>query len=63
MLWRETLIHKRLKEILDNEEVSENIKNLITLCNVLTETQEILQEALCNLKKDKDIKHITRRVK
>lgn len=37
MLWREALIHIRLKEILEHEELTEDVKgNLDTLRNALT---------------------------
>lgn len=43
MLWREVLIHERLKKILDHEELPETIRsNLVILRNALTETQEAL---------------------
>ncbi len=62
-LWRETLIHKRLKEILEREELSDDIRdNLDTLRNGLTEIQETLQEAHNDLENDNDMKELINRV-
>ena len=63
MLWREALIHKRLKDILVNEQLSEKIKkNLSILRDALTETQEVLLEAQCNVEKYENIQYLTSRV-
>ena len=63
MLWREALIHKRLRDILGHEELSDdNKQNLETLRNALTETQEVLQEAHIHLENDDGIKNLINRV-
>ena len=63
MLWREALIHKRLREILEHEELSENITaNLDTLRNALTEMQQVLQKVHSDLEDDDDIKELINRV-
>ena len=63
MLWREVLIHQRLRKILEHSELSEDIKmNLEILRKALTETQELLQEAHSNLQDDDDIREIINKV-
>jgi len=52
MLLREVLIHKRLCKLLEQGELSEDIKsNVDILRNALTETQEALQKAHSDLQK------------
>ena len=59
MLWREVLIHQRLKQILEHNELSEDIRmNLDILRKTHTETQEVLQRSHENLDKDDDIREI-----
>ena len=61
-LWREFLIQNQLSKILEHKELSEDIKrNLNILRNALTETQEALQTAYCDLK-DGDMKELINRV-
>ena len=63
LLWREALIQKRLREILEHVELSEDIKkNLDTLRNALTKNQEALQEAHGDLEDDDDMKELINRV-
>lgn len=62
-LWREFLIQNQLSKILEHKELSEDIKrNLNILRNALTETQEALQTAYCDLEKDGDMKELINRV-
>eukprot|EP00064_Thunnus_orientalis_P017481 superscaffoldBa00003723_g17564 len=63
LLWRETLIQKRLPKILEHEELSEDIKeNFNTLRTVLTETKEALQGARSDLENNGDIYELINRV-
>jgi hypothetical protein len=63
VLWREILIHQRLRTILEHPELSEDVKeNLDTLQNTFTETQEDLQKAHSNLEDDDDIKELINQV-
>ena len=63
VLWREALIQQRLRDILEHEELSEDIKvNLDTLRNALTETQEAVQAAHIDLEDDDDIKELINKV-
>lgn len=63
MAWREALIHLRLRDILEHEELSENVKEkLDILRNALTETQEALHEAHSDLENDDDMKTLINRV-
>ena len=63
MLWREALLHARLKNILEHEEQSEVIKsNLDILRNALTETQQALHKAHNDLQEDDDIKQLISKV-
>ena len=63
VLWREILIHQRLRAILEHQELSEDVKeNLDTLRNAFTETQEDLQKAHSNLEDDDDIKELINQV-
>ena len=53
LLLREALIQKRLTKILEHEELSEELKkNFNILRNTLTETQEALRKAHCDLASD-----------
>ena len=53
MLWREALIHERLRQTLEHTELSEDVKeNLAILRNSLTETQEVLCKAQNDLWED-----------
>jgi hypothetical protein len=57
MLLRETLIHNRLKKILENEELSVDIKlKLDTVRNPLTEAQEALQNVHTDLEVNAEMK-------
>jgi len=63
MLWREALLHARLKNILEHEERSEVMKsNLDILRNALTETQQALHKAHNDLQEDDDIKQLISKV-
>ncbi|KAL8578071.1 hypothetical protein ACOMHN_019787 [Nucella lapillus] len=57
MLWRDALIHQRLKDILEHEELSEAIKEKLDIVlNALTETQEAIHEAHGDLEEDDSMK-------
>ncbi|KAJ4940726.1 hypothetical protein JOQ06_027021, partial [Pogonophryne albipinna] len=59
----EVLIQQRLKNILEHEELSENIKeNLNTLRNALTDTWEALRAAHSHLEDDDGMKELITRV-
>ena len=63
LLWREVLIQNKLSKILEHKELSEDIKeNLNILRNALTETQEALRTAYCDLENDGDMKELINRV-
>ena len=63
LLWREALIQKRLQDILEYDELSEDItKNLEILRDALNETQEVLQEAHTSLEGDEDVKDLINQV-
>ena len=63
LLWKEVLIQNQLSKILEHKELSEDIKeNLNILRNALTETQEALQTAYCDLENDADMKELINRV-
>ena len=59
LLWRDVLIQNQLSKILEHKELSEDIKeNLNILRNALTENQEALQTAYCDLENDADMKEL-----
>ena len=59
MLWRETLIYKRLKTILSYDSLSHSIKeNLTILRKALEETKENLSSAYNNLEDDNDLQNL-----
>jgi len=63
MLWREALLHARLKKIIELGKQSEVIKSsLDILRNALTETQEALHKAHNDLQEDDDIKQLINEV-
>ncbi|KAL8608807.1 hypothetical protein ACOMHN_059489 [Nucella lapillus] len=63
MLWREALIHQRLKDILEHEELSEAVKEKLDIVrNALTETQEAIHEAHGDLEKDDNMKDMIKSV-
>jgi hypothetical protein len=63
VLWREVLIHQRLRAILEHHELSADVKeNLDTLRTAFTETQEDLQKARSNLEDDDNIKELINQV-
>ena len=62
-LMRETLIHKRLEQILKHEQLSEETRsNLEILRKSLTESQEILQMAHNDLEDSEEVKGLTKKV-
>jgi len=62
-LIRETLIHKRLEDILEHSELSEEARsNLEILRNSLTESQEVLQKAYSNLEDNEEVKMLIQKV-
>ncbi|KAL8563361.1 hypothetical protein ACOMHN_008200 [Nucella lapillus] len=63
MLWREALIHQRLKDILEHEELSEAVKEKLDIVrDALTETQEAIHEAHGDLEEDDNIKDMIKSV-
>ncbi|KAL8565961.1 hypothetical protein ACOMHN_054946 [Nucella lapillus] len=63
MLWREALIHQRLKDILEHEELSEAVKEKLDIVrNALTETQEAIHEAHGDLEEDDNMKDMIKSV-
>ncbi|KAL8573120.1 hypothetical protein ACOMHN_027380 [Nucella lapillus] len=63
MLWREALIHQRLKDILEHEELSEAVKEKLGIVrNALTETQEAIHEAHGDLQEDDNMKDMIKSV-
>lgn len=62
MAGRDTLIDLRLRDILEHDQLSENVKEkLDILRNELTETQETLHEAHSGLENDDDMKTLINR--
>jgi len=63
MLWREALIQKRRRDILDQEGFSDNIQEKIdTLRGALIETQDALHEAHNDPENDDDMKRLISRI-
>ncbi|KAL8608663.1 hypothetical protein ACOMHN_002892 [Nucella lapillus] len=63
MLWREALIHQRLKDILEHEELSEAVKEKLDIVrNALTETQKAIHEAHGDLEEDDNMKDMIKSV-
>ena len=57
MLWREALIHKRLKKVLENKTLSvDTLAKLNTLRRALDESKDVLTEAYSHLNDNDDIK-------
>ena len=63
MLWREALMQKRLRDILENEELSEAVKeNLDILRHALTKVHDVIEDAHKELEANDDIKELIDRV-
>ena len=63
MLLRESLIHMRLRKILEHRDQSENMKQYLDILrNSLNETQEAVHEAHSHLQDDHDIKELINKV-